>query len=157
MENIAKLLIGIGLLIIFITILYYLALWGNKRSIIANTKQEAENKAKREFYENTRNNYFNSLNELKSNPTNADVKQHTLHYGREYSALTRKYQGQDKTVTIYDEMALMNDINAACAGATVIHSQSIEERLSKLFELKDKNLISEQEYQQKRHKILDEI
>ena len=56
----------------------------------------------------------------------------------------------------------MNDINAACAGATVVstkaqNSPTIEERFEKLSELREKNLISETEYENQRRKILDEI
>jgi hypothetical protein len=56
----------------------------------------------------------------------------------------------------------MNDINAA-SGASPAHSpkreisQTLEERLAKLSELKGKNLLSEQEYNERRQKILDEI
>jgi hypothetical protein len=100
--------------------------------------------------------YYESLEKLKSEPTNADLKQNTLQLGREYSEATRQFEG-DGRITIYDEIALMNDINAACAAAGAMSSQTIEERLSKLSELKEKNLISEQEYEEKRLKILDEI
>jgi hypothetical protein len=104
--------------------------------------------------------YLQSLAKLKLAPTNADLKQRTLELGRAYSNLTRNKQG----VTVFDEIALMNDINAACAGATVAHkssnekrSQTIEERLAKLSDLKSKGLISEQEYASSRQKILDEV
>ena len=79
--------------------------------------------------------------------------------GRTYSNLTRNKQG----VTIYDEVALSNDINAACAGAATLvsnkqtESQIIESRLQKLAELKSKGLIDEQEYAARRAKILDEV
>ncbi len=96
-------------------------------------------------------------------PTNADLKELVLKLGREYSGLTRQFHGTDG-ITIYDEIALMNDINAACAGATSITprakietKQTIEHRLEKLLELMGKNLISEQEYNERRQKILDEI
>ncbi len=36
-------------------------------------------------------------------------------------------------------------------------SQTLEERFAKLSELKEKNLINEQEYEIRREKILDEI
>jgi hypothetical protein len=104
--------------------------------------------------------YQRSLARLKSNPTNADLRQKTLELGRAYSNLTRKRKG----VTVFDEVALMNDINAACAGATVIAHEgrssskpSIEERLIRLSDLRSKGLIDEQEYNSRRQKILDEI
>jgi hypothetical protein len=106
-------------------------------------------------------NYQDSLAQLKSNPTNASLRQQTLELGRYYSNLTRKKKG----VTIFDEMALMNDINAACAGATTVHqtspphssSPSIEKRLARLSELRSKGLIDEQEYSSRRQRIIEEL
>lgn len=60
-------------------------------------------------------------------------------------------------------MALMNDINAACAAATFskpvtgVSASIVEERLTKLLKLKSKNLITVEEYEQRRQKILDDI
>jgi hypothetical protein len=104
--------------------------------------------------------YEASLSKLKSNPTNADLRQTTLQLGRIYSNLTRRKKG----VTLFDEVALMNDINAACAGATFVSrstsapaESSIEKRLAKLAELKSKGVIDEQEYTSTRQRIIDEV
>jgi hypothetical protein len=103
--------------------------------------------------------YFDALKRLKANPTSADLRESTLQLGRTYSNLTRNKSG----VTVYDEVALSNDINAACAGAATLvdnkltQSQTIESRLQKLAELKSKGLIDEQEYTARREKILDEV
>jgi hypothetical protein len=58
----------------------------------------------------------------------------------------------------------MNDINAACAGATNVlknkvttPDRTIEIRLEKLAELKRKGLINHAEYAARREKILDEV
>ncbi len=51
----------------------------------------------------------------------------------------------------------MNDINAVKVSSRGVNIQTAEERLAKLSELKDKNLISEEEYEKRRQKILDEI
>jgi hypothetical protein len=59
--------------------------------------------------------YQSALSRLKSSPTNADLKQETLRNGRTYATLTREQSGSG--VTIFDEIALSNDINAATAGA----------------------------------------
>src|SRR5436305_12048994 len=56
--------------------------------------------------------YRQSLEVLKQQPNNPELRQKTLEWGRYYSNLTRDNKG----VTIYDEVALANDINAACAG-----------------------------------------
>ncbi len=75
------------------------------------------NKAQAEIQaiEKARQAYLAYLSKLKQSPTNPDIKQHTLALGRYYSDLTRDNQGH----TIFDEIALMNDINAACAAANV--------------------------------------
>ena len=134
-----------------------------KRNSKAQEEAESirlDNQAKR--YTNAKNSYFENLARLKKDPSNPELRQQTLGKGREFCAITRECQGQNKVVTIYDEVALMNDINAACAASTTISSKgenslTIEGRLAKLAELKDQNLISESEYNQRRQKILDEI
>jgi hypothetical protein len=119
---------------------------------------EAKKKAK--VLAAARDAYHNSLIKLKANPTNADLRQTTLRLGRTYSNLTRNKKG----VTIFDEVALSNDISAACAGATNIHEnkvpkpdQTIELRLQRLADLKAKGLIDDDEYAARRERILDEV
>lgn len=102
--------------------------------------------------------YEDSLNRLKQTPADADLKQRTLGLGRAYSNLTRNRKG----ATLYDEVALSNDISAACAGASALPGRppmaaSAEERLGKLSDLKGKGLISEEEYQARRHEILRDV
>jgi hypothetical protein len=105
--------------------------------------------------------YVESLGRLKSAPTNANLKQHTLALGRDYSNLTRDNKGN----TVFDEIALMNDINAACAAATA-HTSSYsaspssataEDRLRVLNDLKAKGLIDDAELAKRRSEILDSI
>jgi hypothetical protein len=121
----------------------------------ANSKAKAQAQAKAS--------YDHSLTDLKSDPGNADLRQQTLQLGRSYSNLTRNKKG----VTVFDEVALMNDISAACARAatpipnaepaTASSRGSIEERLSRLAELKVQGLIDEEEYKLRRQRILDEL
>jgi hypothetical protein len=107
------------------------------------------------------NAYQRALSQLKSDSTNPDLKQQTLQFGRVYSNLSRNKRG----VTVFDEVALMNDINAACAHSGAkpdpssgkANAPSIEERLGKLSDLRSKNLIDEDEYQSRRQGILDEV
>jgi hypothetical protein len=111
--------------------------------------------------EEARLKYQEALEHLKSDPTSPSLKQTALELGRYYSNLTRQRSG----VTLFDEVALMNDLNAVTAGAVAqppssedrATKQSVEERLAKLSELKSKGLIDEQEYAEKRKKILDEM
>ena len=101
--------------------------------------------------------YDDSLLHLKKNPTNADLKQKTLALGRAYSNMTREHKG----VTVYDEVALSNDISAACAAASapqsVVSVSTPELRLSKLAELKKNGLLTDEEYQNERRRILSEL
>ncbi len=101
--------------------------------------------------------YQSALARLKTDPTNANLKQHALQEGRTYATWTR----EQKAVTIFDEMALSNDISAATAGATVaINSApttSVEDRLKTLEGLRAKGVVTDTEYAQKRQKLLDEM
>jgi len=137
---------GIGFLIVLGIIIAVLVSESNKKAKALREAREA---------------YYRSLDRLKSDPTNPGQRQGTLRLGRAYSNLTRNKRG----VTLFDEVALMNDISAACAGATTVsHEQSrttnipsIEERLAILSELRSKGLIDQQEYNLRRERILDEV
>ena len=103
--------------------------------------------------------YQVALAKLKSNPNKPDLKQNTLKTGRVYANLCRDEKGN----TIFDEVALMNDINAACAAATTTphvlqHSQpDVEERLKMLDRLLANGMINQVEYQQRKKQILDSL
>jgi hypothetical protein len=102
--------------------------------------------------------YLHSLARLKQDPTNADLRQGTLALGRHYSNLTRDRKG----VTMFDEVALSNDIRAACAAAArqtaaPIQAESMEARLLKVPDLHRQGLLDEKEFQDQRSRILREI
>jgi hypothetical protein len=108
--------------------------------------------------------YEKSLNDLAADPTNAALRKATLALGRAYANLTRDQKG----VTVFDEVALMNDINAACGGALAIpqansgsnsltKNSSLHDRLKQLEDLKNQGLISDAEYSSKRTQLLAEI
>jgi hypothetical protein len=97
--------------------------------------------------------YLESLEKLKRDPQNPDLREQTLALGRAYAL---------KGVPGFEEVALMNDINAACARAVkqVVAQEgkpSVEERLAKLDELRARSLITEQEHQSRRKEILEEL
>jgi putative oligomerization/nucleic acid binding protein len=102
--------------------------------------------------------YMGCLADLKQRPYDPNLRERALQAGRHYSNLTRSNKG----VTIFDEMALANDLNAACAGAAQpAHSPEviippIEERLARLKKLLDSGTINEDEYRARRGKLLDE-
>lgn len=57
--------------------------------------------------------YQEYLGHYRRDPTNPTLREYALQAGRSYSNLCRNSKG----VTIYDEVALMNDLNAAGAAA----------------------------------------
>jgi hypothetical protein len=70
---------------------------------------------KKAVFDETRKLYEQALTELKTDPKNEILRQKTLELGMQYSLLTQERKG----VTVFDEAALMNDINAASAGTAV--------------------------------------
>jgi hypothetical protein len=113
--------------------------------------------------------YEASLTGLKSDPTNAELRQTTLEVGRKYSNLTRNGKG----VALFDEVALMNDLNAVAGGTMAIAQPpgpvtpraattpsdggSVEARLERLSRLKERGLIDDAEFQEKRASILGDL
>ena len=99
--------------------------------------------------------YYRSLEKLINNPTNMNIRQEMLYLGRVYLKLTN--------ASVFNEMALMNDFNAATASVVEIKeseeysNDSIEARLQKLTRLMENGLLTEDEFQSKRKDILDEI
>ena len=103
--------------------------------------------------------YRGALAELRTAPTDPGVKEKALMAGREYASWTREGSG----VTVFDEVALTNDIQAACAAASNAGSSpaaptlTLEQRLERLETLKQRALISSAEYESKRAAILAEL
>lgn len=111
--------------------------------------------------EKARSAYRAALDDLKNDPANPHLREETLRLGRHYAYLLRNRRGR----ALFDEVALMNDINAACAAVTVQRQvvapppppASIEDRLTRLHDLKTRGLISEAEYDVRRREILHEV
>lgn len=137
----------VGVLVVLV-IIFGIGAW------IAHSKAAALEKAKKD--------YHNSLQALTQDPANAPLKQQTLALGRVYANLTRNKKG----VAMYDEVAMGNDINAACAGAMYAQAapvsaraavSGVEERLASLQNLQAKGLISDAEFHERRNAILSSI
>ena len=108
--------------------------------------------------ENARHQYHMCLSSLKKEPDNADLRQRTLAMGRIYSFLLRDAKGN----TLFDEIALMNDITAACAATqqvvvAPIASDDLAGRLRKLQDLKAKGLIDDADYIKRKNEIIAQI
>lgn len=122
-----------------------LVLWGGQRVAKAKAAYQA------------------SLQALTNDPANPELLQRTLELGRACSRITRR----SRSVTIFDELALLNDINAASGGRMAIAPSkdsypstgtlTMEDRLAQLARVKERGLISDAEYLAKRQKVLDEL
>lgn len=107
--------------------------------------------------------YYASLEQLKGDPDNPDLREQTLNLGRRFADAAMFLHSKGWPVILLDEAALANDISAACARAgtrvTVesdYRNQSIEERLIRLDDLRAKGFIREDEYETRRRQILSE-
>jgi hypothetical protein len=103
--------------------------------------------------------YNRWLDELRHNPDDTELREQAIWFGRRYIDVARKFQKSGK-LAVFDEFALMNDVNAACARGQ--HSAAsepfpIEIRLERLKHLHGQGLITDAEYQRQRQRILDEI
>jgi hypothetical protein len=112
-------------------------------------------RTKRQALAEAREAYQAALAKLKAAPTDATLRQRALEAGRHYSALTR----ENKRVTLFDEAALKNDLDAATAGAVAVQAApavatDAAARLRRLDELKAEGAISETEHAEQRQRIL---
>jgi hypothetical protein len=98
------------LLAIGIAVAFYI----RSQAEAARKRREAEEQYRASLSE-AEGNYRRMLEILRSNPTDPEMREKALKWGRRFAELTRQPVGS--SVTIYDEVALSNDINAACAGA----------------------------------------
>lgn len=106
--------------------------------------------------------YEGCLAQLRLNPSDPDLRRQALDAGRVYAARKRYREGG--RVTFYDETSIANEIDAASAAARSVDPHqagdaplSIEERLERLVALREKNLISDEEYERKRAEIIAEL
>jgi hypothetical protein len=147
---------------VFVLIALLVALAIHSSAETARKLEAAQQEEARKLNE-AHDNYRQMLKLLKEKPTDPDLRQRTLEWGRHYSNLTRQKQG----VTVFDELALSNDIDAVCAGASRIASKmptspsldsvAVEDRLSKIKTLLDRGAITEDEYSDRRKRILDDL
>lgn len=120
-----------------------------------NTKNE---EARRKRIADAKAAYEEGLEKLRRDPSSAQLRGTVLDLGRQYSNLSRDQKGR----TLFDEVALMNDINAATPGVVTAGSvaatpvSSIEERLARLERLKAQSLVTDDEYTAQRKRILDD-
>jgi hypothetical protein len=110
--------------------------------------------------------YELAIYQLKRKPDSSELRQSALDKGRILSRVI----SESGSTTVFDEVALKNDLDAATAAVhsknlaegviilpDVVKSKSTKERLEELQILFFDGLITEQDYQSKRKSILDEI
>ncbi|MFM2307905.1 MAG: hypothetical protein RLY87_25 [Chloroflexota bacterium] len=113
--------------------------------------------------------YQNSLTILRSRPTDPEVHERTLRAGRAYASATRNKTG----VTLFDETALANDIRAVTANASQSSNhnpkhtpaavqvksktETIDDRIAALQKLRAADMLTDEEFEQKRRDILNSI
>lgn len=71
---------------------------------------------RRQRLENARRTYKEWLSRLAEQPKNPDVRVGTLNAGRYLAKLEREMAGQNPSPNLFDETALMNDMNAYGGG-----------------------------------------
>lgn len=118
----------------------------------------AFNELQRRNIAKARDAYGASLRALTKDSGNTHLRQQTLSLGRKYAALAKG----DKR-TLFDEVALMNDLNAITPETKEPHTPKKQatsdagDRLKELSKLKNEGLITEQEYEEKRKQVLDNM
>ncbi len=101
---------------------------------------------------NARRAFEDSLAQLRKDPKNADLKRETVHLGQCYSRLSIGRDGRP----VFDETALDKAIAAVCPPELYPSpaEASLATRLDQLTRYRQRGLITEQEYQQKRDELL---
>lgn len=101
--------------------------------------------------------YDDLLSELRENPNNAYLREKALMAGRDYYGTLRL----DGHLTIYDEQAITNDINVALGNGSPIephnNSNNVYKDIEQLANLKDKGILTEEEFDEKKRVLLEKI
>jgi hypothetical protein len=140
------------LLVIFITILIGIFIY-----ILVEDSRHRDIK-------NANDSYQLALTSLRDDPTNTTLQEQAWSLGRTYVATTQNVKG----VIPFTEETLANDVETIIANAppkpapakkdkgtpTVL---SLDDRINALIQMRDSNLLSNTEFEQKRKEILDSI
>lgn len=129
------------------------AIIADRREKVLRTRLLQEQERKRLTIEAARSSYEAALSTLRTNPSDPMLRSDALSKGRIFSDLSRNSEG----VTLYDEVALKNDLDAAAAAASRPVVQTPEERLRTLDDLRDKGLLTPDEHAVRRAEIIGQI
>lgn len=102
--------------------------------------------------------YYVALEQLRLDPYNRQKYDRALELGKKHTYLSGQIHVKGGYEHEFAEANLINEVNMLVHEAKETQAKtSVEERLQKLEELHTKGLISKQEYQERRDKILDTI
>ena len=96
--------------------------------------------------------YQNAVQKLKKDPNNPDLRANALQLGRLYSESIKGQTGAEQ----FNEVTMMNDINAACAGAVVkvevtnafaVSGKSVAQEIEKLGQLFLAGVVTAEEFE----------
>jgi len=111
-----------GFVVVLVLLLVVYLPIGIVRGIKENQAEERRRRArnqianrKRQSKRDKKEDYDFLLNELENHPNNPKIRRRCLEIGREYARMCR----EDGSETTFDELAIKNDIDAACAAASV--------------------------------------
>lgn len=138
MNNSSMMALGMGIMMLIVSITIWV-IWQSSKVDKAMPKKE---------------NYDDLLIQLRENPNNANIKEKVLMAGRDYYGTLRL----DGRLTIYDEQAITNDISTAVGNGNPIEPQNnVYKDIEELAKLKDKGILTEEEFADKKQILLDKI
>jgi hypothetical protein len=130
--------------------------------VVSQNKKLSSVREKDQLLRGTYEAYQNSLATLRRAPTRPDLRTDALEKGRQLAQLERlHFHGQN--IAVFDEVALKNDLDAACAGAgapsipSVTAQPTVAARLEELKALLDRDLITQAEFDARREGILNDL
>jgi len=102
--------------------------------------------------------YETALEKLSAAPHDNDLRVAALSAGRNYATIARKQAGA-KGVAVFDEIALQNDLTArlgsgVAASTPAPAAEDRVDKLSKLAELRDKGVLTAEEFESEKRKLL---
>lgn len=106
---------------------------------------------------NLKENYDKALKNLAKEPSNISLRVEALNAGRAYYSSKR----EDKKLTIFDEQAIQNDLapfyTSSNNSANSNESNNVYKDIKALAKLKDKGILTEDEFNEKKRVLLGKI
>ncbi len=101
-----------------------------------------------------RKEYQDALDALEKSPEDSSLRKNALEAGRKLAEFLR----DSKTgVTVFDEIALQNDINMRLGKGTSSAPSSVSDKMISLKKMLDAGAITEEEFHQRKEKLLRDL